>query len=370
MSITLITTIIPTYRRSNYLKRAIESVLAQSFNNFQIYVYDNASGDETESVVADYIRQDDRVFYVKNNQNIGGLNNMIKGVNAVSTPFYSLLNDDDFLLPDFYEKAIIEFERCPRAGFVCAKTITVDVEAKKMQFRNRDWLPGIYEATSHSAIKMHASHFTSTGVLFRENMRQLIGAFECSGNDVMYLTMAAAASPFVVLDIYGAVYTVHLKSYSAMSGITGRDVPFLHNSLLSGVDNIMNINLPSESKVYLLALLTNEHFGALEYKQLQRLKINNYANNSTTDMVLPSRITYIGATIKLFYILPRVLYKLITNILSLIRGFRNIINSRYLVNDWINLSEDANCCFVKLDSDISSFLSCVRAVKDGLNNPS
>jgi len=49
----LITTIIPTYRRPKLLRRAIKSVLGQTFPHFQVCVYDNASGDETPDVVAE-----------------------------------------------------------------------------------------------------------------------------------------------------------------------------------------------------------------------------------------------------------------------------------------------------------------------------
>ena len=59
----LITTIIPTYRRSEKLKRAIQSVLAQTYPHFQICVYDNASGDETADVVAALAKEDSRVQY-------------------------------------------------------------------------------------------------------------------------------------------------------------------------------------------------------------------------------------------------------------------------------------------------------------------
>lgn len=53
----MITTIIPTYRRPRLLRRAIRSVLNQTYPHFQVCVYDNASGDETATIVADNIRK-------------------------------------------------------------------------------------------------------------------------------------------------------------------------------------------------------------------------------------------------------------------------------------------------------------------------
>ncbi len=56
-----ITTVIPTYRRPKLLKRAILSVLRQSYKDLQVHVYDNASDDTTEQVVADLASADSRV---------------------------------------------------------------------------------------------------------------------------------------------------------------------------------------------------------------------------------------------------------------------------------------------------------------------
>ena len=59
----MITTIIPTYRRPKLLRRAILSVLNQTYTNIQVCVFDNASGDETALVVAELARMDNRVKY-------------------------------------------------------------------------------------------------------------------------------------------------------------------------------------------------------------------------------------------------------------------------------------------------------------------
>lgn len=52
----LITTILPTYRRPQLLKRAIESVLKQTMQDFNLYIFDNASQDETPEIVSKYQR--------------------------------------------------------------------------------------------------------------------------------------------------------------------------------------------------------------------------------------------------------------------------------------------------------------------------
>ena len=66
-----ITTILTTYRRPMYLRRAIMSVLKQTYRNVRVLVLDDASNDETEQVVHALATEDSRVQYVRHERNIG-----------------------------------------------------------------------------------------------------------------------------------------------------------------------------------------------------------------------------------------------------------------------------------------------------------
>ena len=105
----MITTIIPTFQRPLLLKKAIESILAQTYPHFKICIYDNASGDETEAVVKRFMEQDSRIFYHCHLENIGMMANYEFALAKIDTPFFSLLSDDDFLLPEFYA---LTLQRC------------------------------------------------------------------------------------------------------------------------------------------------------------------------------------------------------------------------------------------------------------------
>lgn len=367
----LITTIIPTYRRPKLLRRAIQSVLDQTYPHFQICVYDNASGDETAEVVNEYIRHDHRVFYFRNSHNIGAINNMAQGINAVTTDFYSLLNDDDFLLPDFYENAMREFESHPQCGFVCAKTITVDLINKKMQFYNRDWLHGVYQPSNEIASKMYNSSFTQTGVLLRKSMRQLIYSFKKSGDDRLSMTIAAAVSPFAVLDGYGAVWTVHPQSFTAMTGWFGQDTFSLYEQMLFTVNNIMNINLSAERKVHLLMLVINFYYTLFDSKQLKLLRTGMYEEDNSAVMSIPSRITFVGPIIKVYIykVVPKRLHPVMIYCTNLIRPARKLIRrlirknrSRKVGVGWLMLPKDVDYFFLNHDSDVSKFLSSIQQV--------
>ena len=66
---------LPVYNGERYLEEAIESILAQTFEDFELVISDNASTDGTEEICRRYADKDDRIRYSRNTTNIGGMNN-------------------------------------------------------------------------------------------------------------------------------------------------------------------------------------------------------------------------------------------------------------------------------------------------------
>jgi glycosyltransferase involved in cell wall biosynthesis len=88
MSQPLVSVIIPTYNRAEFLREAIQSVLAQTYTNFELLILDNCSPDHTPEVVAEF--DDARIKYLRHQCNIGGIANWIYGMHwarEISFPF-------------------------------------------------------------------------------------------------------------------------------------------------------------------------------------------------------------------------------------------------------------------------------------------
>lgn len=88
----LASVIIPTYNRSEILPRAIESVLNQTFTDFELIVVDDGSTDNTESVVRSY--NDNRIRFVKQ-QNCGANSARNNGIRHATGKYISFLDSDD-----------------------------------------------------------------------------------------------------------------------------------------------------------------------------------------------------------------------------------------------------------------------------------
>jgi glycosyltransferase involved in cell wall biosynthesis len=98
---------IPTFNRSAYVVRAIESVLAQTYADVRVVVSDNASTDDTPSRVAAI--RDPRLSYVRQETNLGMTGNFNACLSMASGEFFLLLSDDDFLDPAAIESLIRPF---------------------------------------------------------------------------------------------------------------------------------------------------------------------------------------------------------------------------------------------------------------------
>ncbi|MEZ5865821.1 MAG: glycosyltransferase family 2 protein [Geminicoccaceae bacterium] len=66
---------VPVYNGENFLGEAIESVLAQSFTDFELILCDNASTDRTKAICEDYAARDPRIRYYRNPRNVGAAAN-------------------------------------------------------------------------------------------------------------------------------------------------------------------------------------------------------------------------------------------------------------------------------------------------------
>lgn len=97
----LVTILIPVYNGANYIKDAIESALAQTYNNIEILVVNDGSNDngETEQIVKRYVALHPKVrYYVKENGGVASALNY--GINVMEGEYFTWLSHDDYIPPD------------------------------------------------------------------------------------------------------------------------------------------------------------------------------------------------------------------------------------------------------------------------------
>ena len=106
----LVTVGIPVFNGEKYIRKAIDSMLAQTFSNFNCIISDNGSTDQTEMICKEYEKKDERITYVKHKKNLGPDFNFRFVLSKSKSKYFVWLAYDDYWESTFLEKNIIILE--------------------------------------------------------------------------------------------------------------------------------------------------------------------------------------------------------------------------------------------------------------------
>ena len=95
-----ISVIMPAYNSEKYVSAAVESVLCQSFRDFELIVIDDCSTDGTYGILCDLAEKDNRIILHKNSRNMGVAESRNKGIDLASGEAIALIDSDDIWEPD------------------------------------------------------------------------------------------------------------------------------------------------------------------------------------------------------------------------------------------------------------------------------
>jgi glycosyltransferase involved in cell wall biosynthesis len=116
----------PVYNGEQFLVEAIESLLAQTYENFELLISDNASTDRTTEICRDYASRDARIRYRRNEKNLGFAINQNSVIENGNGEFFLLAHSDDVRLPTYLERTIEVLDKDP--GVVVCYTTTRDID--------------------------------------------------------------------------------------------------------------------------------------------------------------------------------------------------------------------------------------------------
>lgn len=112
---------LPIYNSQKTIIRALNSLLAQDYPNFEIIVSDNASTDQTAEICREYAEKDNRIRIHVNEKNFGIINNFMAVCKKATGKYFMWAGGDDFWEPSFISILVAELEANPSAGVaLCA----------------------------------------------------------------------------------------------------------------------------------------------------------------------------------------------------------------------------------------------------------
>ena len=106
----IISIVLPVWNGQKYLAGAIESVLNQTYEDWELILVDDHSSDKTPEIVDSYIRRDSRIMGVRNSQNLRLPKSLNVGFSNSTGKYLTWISDDNLLLPTFLEYMLINIE--------------------------------------------------------------------------------------------------------------------------------------------------------------------------------------------------------------------------------------------------------------------
>lgn len=102
---------ITSYNYGEFIGKAIESVINQSNPNWKLYIYDDNSTDNSQQIIKEYLKKDNRISWKNNKTNRGALQNMLDGFYEIQSDLIAVLCSDDWIAPNFVADALTAFSQ-------------------------------------------------------------------------------------------------------------------------------------------------------------------------------------------------------------------------------------------------------------------
>jgi len=122
-----------TYNKERFIKEAIDSVLRQSFGDFEMIIIDNASTDKTSAIVNDYLRRDKRLRFIVNKTNLKIPRSRNQGLREARGKYIATLDSDDVWVDnDKLKKQVNFLENQPEYALIGSGFIVIDEIGKEL----------------------------------------------------------------------------------------------------------------------------------------------------------------------------------------------------------------------------------------------
>jgi glycosyltransferase involved in cell wall biosynthesis len=271
---------LPVYNGGKYLYEAIESVLAQTFKDFELIISDNASTDETAIICSKFRKKDRRILYYRNDKNIGAAKNFNQVFKLSSGKYFKWIAADTTIEPIFIKKCINLLEKDNSIILACTRFICRYENNNTANFLNRN-----LEVRSHKAYdrlraildRIITSQLPIWGLVRSSVLRQTRLIMPFIGSDSCLLVELGLIGNFGQVKEYLSTVRRHNDSYSDIrkknDGVEGSveakwfdpenksKVFFPHwKRLLEFARIIINSQENSTEKMKMLVLLTSHLF--------------------------------------------------------------------------------------------------------------
>jgi len=194
----------PVYNGEQYLESAIDSVLAQTFDDFELIIADTASEDRSSEICQDYAARDPRIRYIRNEANIGAAANYNLLFAEARCDFFRWNNADDLLAPTLHERCWEALTASPDAVLAAGTSVLIDSDGRETEHYNDNLNITAERPSSRLAAFLHQVGLTN--VIYGLMRRVPLGRTELMGDgsvpsaDIVFMAHLVLQGKFLMLD--------------------------------------------------------------------------------------------------------------------------------------------------------------------------
>lgn len=216
---------LPVYNGERYLGAALESILGQSFDDFELIISDNASADGTPAISRSFAARDPRVQYRRNARNVGLSGNFNLLVPLAHGRLFKWATSDDQLRPGYLEACVAALDADPSVVLAAPKTQFVDGDGAPLDISDPGWhlaSDAPWERLRYAVVADQWMN-AALGVIRTEALRQTRLMPRYSGGDCRLMAELSVLGKFVEIPDVLYVRRIHATSYAGNAS----DAPYL-----------------------------------------------------------------------------------------------------------------------------------------------
>jgi len=168
-----VTVLMPAYNAEKHISMAIESILGQTFKDFEFIITDDGSKDKTWKIIQEYAKTEERIVSIRNEKNLKLAGVFNQGIQLAHGKYIVRMDSDDWSYPTRLEKQFEFMENNPEVVIVGSKVDICDEDLEKIYTRNY----GLNDREIRKKIFRY-SPFCHPAIMVRKNALQSCGGYD------------------------------------------------------------------------------------------------------------------------------------------------------------------------------------------------
>lgn len=173
----LVSVIMPAYNAEKYIAEAIESVMNQTYNHYELIIINDNSSDQTQQVIDKYAKSNPKIISLSNSENLKLSHTLNRGIKIAQGKYVARVDADDRSFPDRIEKQVVFMERNPEIGISGGTMEIIDEKGELIGERR-------YNLTDKNIRRkiFRYSPFCHPSVIIRKDVLELSGDYNSNFN--------------------------------------------------------------------------------------------------------------------------------------------------------------------------------------------